>query len=166
MAATVPAPCSARPRLQPPRAAVRARQSTGPRRSPVSAAAAAAPRGGGDSSSSLNPSRDSSSRKTTTTASAAASLDFATSCPWPRPPSYQEPVEKRRSLGSRVALVVAKVKRLKMRSPPPPKKTLGRIGRFPVSISLFRPRRFFPHPLSFSSFSVPLTSPPDTPTRS
>jgi hypothetical protein len=102
---TAPCAAAARPRLHSCRAAAPhvARQNAGGRRPAVSAAAAA-PRAGGDS-----PTRN------TTAAAAVFTADFAVSCPWPRPPSYQEPSppasEQRLSIGSRLAIVVAKVRR-------------------------------------------------------
>lgn len=102
---TAPCAAAARPRLHSCRAAAPhvARQNAGGRRPAVSAAAAA-PRAGGDS-----PTRN------TTAAAAVFTADFAVSCPWPRPPSYQEPSppasEQRLSIGSRLAIMVAKVRR-------------------------------------------------------
>ena len=102
---TAPCAAAARSRLHSCRAAAPhvARQNAGGRRPAVSAAAAA-PRAGGDS-----PTRN------TTAAAAVFTADFAVSCPWPRPPSYQEPSppasEQRLSIGSRLAIVVAKVRR-------------------------------------------------------
>lgn len=92
---------AARPRLQSSRAARHVRPTADARRSPVSTAAAA-PRAGGDSRE---------NRRDTAAAASAFATDLTVSCPWPRPPAYQEPAHARRSLGSRVSLVVAKVRR-------------------------------------------------------